>query len=134
MVVGGAGGRVEFGRGIEDAGGHVSGFDVATLGLTGQFTSPTEKAGLFTYGFDYYADTVDSYKLNWDSAGVFTGADIQGPVGDDAAYSIADLYVQDEITLSDMVDLSAGLRYTMASLSADKVDHPTLGQISVSDD
>ncbi len=113
----------------------LSGFDVGTFGVTAQFVSPTDSAGLFTYGLEYYSDAVESYKKNWDSSGVYTGSDIQGPVGDDSTYSISGLYVQDEIALNDMLDLTVGLRYTSASVSADKVEDPDTGlEISLSDD
>lgn len=101
----------------------VRGFDVLTTGVQMEMLSDTE-LGLFTYGFDYYHDDVDSYRRDF-VGGAFTGEQIQGPVADDAEYDLFGAYVQDEIVHGDY-ETTLGVRWTHASAKADKVDNPNI--------
>ncbi len=109
------------------------GVDVRTLGLSAQFTSPSQ-IGTWTYGVDWYRDWVDSYKLKWNADGSLNERDIQGPVGDDATYDLLGVYVQNRMPLGERVELTLGGRYNYARADADSVKDPDTGnRIGVSD-
>lgn len=104
----------------------VRGFDVNTWGLSGQMSKDTGSSGLWTWGFDYYDDDVDSYREDF-VAGVSTGPQIQGPVGDDGDASLLGLFVQNQIPHDDGAgETTIGLRWTRASVEADRVDNPNV--------
>ncbi|MFC1671999.1 TonB-dependent receptor plug domain-containing protein [Planctomycetota bacterium] len=112
----------------------VQGVDVGTLGVTLQLETPSS-LGTWTYGVDYYRDTVDSFRNSWNADGTFRGASIQGPVGGDASYGTLDLYTQLEGRATERLDAVIGLRYTSSRLDAGKVEDPETGnRISLSDD
>ncbi len=101
------------------------GFDVRTLGLIGRRTRPGP-GGTWTFGFDLYHDDVSSFSST---------NPIQGPVADDATYDLIGLYVQDELALSERVDLALGLRFSHARVDANDVDDPDGGgRLSIEDD
>jgi hemoglobin/transferrin/lactoferrin receptor protein len=91
------------------------GFDVGTLGLVAAVGAPTD-LGRFTFGLDYYRDHVDSFQ---------TGQPIQGPVADEALYTLGGLFVQDEIPLAERTELVLGLRGNHAAVDADSVLDPS---------
>ena len=97
------------------------GFDVRTTGLGIHLGSPG-KWGLFTYGIEYYHDNVTSFNRKYNADGTLKSIEIQGPVADDATYDLLGLYIQNERSLSEQIDLTLGLRYTKADADADKVD------------
>lgn len=101
-----------------------SGFDVHTTGVQMEMLSDTD-AGLFSYGFDYYHDRVNSHRKDWVN-GVSTGKQIQGPVADDAQYDLLGIYIQDEIAHHDDLETTLGLRWTYARAKADKIDNPNV--------
>ncbi len=112
----------------------LQGFDVDTFGLTAQFETPSA-LGHWTWGAEYYRDEVDSFKVQFPATGPGETIRIQGPVGDDASYDLAGVYVQDEIAVNENLDLIVGGRFTYARAVADKVEDPTTNtQISISDD
>ncbi|HYC76134.1 MAG TPA: TonB-dependent receptor plug domain-containing protein, partial [Planctomycetota bacterium] len=76
------------------------GFDVDTFGAAFHLISETG-LGTFTYGADWYHDDVDSFRHNFNAAGVQTASSVQGPVGDDAKYDLVGAFVQDEIRATD---------------------------------
>lgn len=96
------------------------GFDVATVGLTAQFTSKTS-LGTFAYGVEWYHDDVDSFRDNFNSMGVATAPSVQGPVGDDASYDLVGVYVQDDVALGERFNLILGARFTYAAAEAENV-------------
>ena len=103
----------------------LDGFDAGTVGFWVQFDSPTP-IGLFTYGLEYYHDNVNSFS---------SANPIQGPVGDDASYDVAGVFVQDRIPLSERLELTLGTRFNYARAEADGVQDPETGErISVKDD
>ncbi len=111
-----------------------SGFDVGTTGLSAQFDS-SSPIGKLTYGTEYYRDNIDSFTDNFNPDGSFKGSEIQGPVADDSEYSIFGTYIQDQITITDDLDIFLGLRYTFASADAEKIKDPITGdQFSFEDD
>jgi hemoglobin/transferrin/lactoferrin receptor protein len=93
------------------------GFDVGTLGLSAQLESKTP-IGRLVYGIDYYRDGVSSFST--------TNA-IQGPVADDASYSLFGFFLQDTIPIGEKFDLTLGGRYEHARARADKVRDPVTG-------
>ena len=99
---------------------------VNTLGLTLQGDSPS-CAGLLTYGVEYYRDYVASAQRNYNAAGVFTSAGIQGPVADDSSYDLLGVFLQDDIPLGERVHLTLGGRYTFAAVEAGRVRDPRTG-------
>ncbi len=101
------------------------GFDVGTFGATAQFESPSP-IGYLTYGVEYYRDSVNSFS---------TRNNIQGPVADDASYDLLGIYLQDEISVSDRLDLVVGGRLNYARADANSVRDPLLGdRTSTADD
>lgn len=98
----------------------LQGFDVDTLGLVVQGTLESA-LGDMVLGLDWWRDGVDSWRDNYNAAGVYTSAGIQGPVGDDAVSNLAGLFVQDEITLGTGWTALLGLRASISSVSADRV-------------
>ena len=101
----------------------VQGFNVRTLGLIFEAEADSD-LGLWTYGADYYLDDVNSFRDDYAADGSFSGSRIQGPVGDEATYDLAGVYVRDRYPLSDRFDLIGGLRFTYAAADADRVADP----------
>ena len=101
------------------------GFDVGTLGAFAHLESETG-IGRLTYGLDYYRDDVDSFS---------TSNPIQGPVADDATYDLLGVFVQDEIEVSERLEVILGGRFNYAAADADSVLDPvTSTQISIDED
>jgi hemoglobin/transferrin/lactoferrin receptor protein len=108
-----------------DSSREVQGFDVGTLGLSAQWSSPSP-AGRLTYGLEYYKDDVDSFSST---------SSIQGPVADDATYDTLGVYLQDEIPVTERLDLILGARFEYASADANSVEDPVSSTpIEVDDD
>jgi len=89
-------------------------FTVGTLGASVQLESPSP-IGRLVYGVDYYRDVVNSSS---------TTSPIQGPVGDNADYSLLGVFLQDTIPVGEKFDLTLGGRYEHARARADKVLNP----------
>jgi hemoglobin/transferrin/lactoferrin receptor protein len=99
------------------------GVDVKTLGA--QLLGERETSiGRWTVGADWWHDEVDSYRSDRVN-GVLGPPQIQGPVGDDASYDLAGVFVQDAIPAG-AATITAGARFTWASAEADRVDDPTV--------
>lgn len=103
------------------------GFDVNTWGVAVNMESDTS-IGLLTYGASYYVDIVDSYKRNY-VGGSLDSVGIQGPVGDDSNYHLAGVFLQDQIALSDSLELILGVRYTFAGADIGRAADPETGDI-----
>jgi len=88
--------------------------NVGTLGASVQLESPTP-IGRLVYGVDYYRDVVNSFS---------TTSAIQGPVGDDADYSLLGIFLQDTIPVGEKFDLTLGGRYEHARARAGSVLNP----------
>lgn len=112
---------------------NIQGIDVETWGAQAELASELP-FGSLTYGFDYYRDVVDSFRNNFDATGAFAGSAVQGPVGDDASYDLAGIYVHYEMPLDSAFRILAGVRATYADLKAGMVADPVLGSARVSDD
>jgi hemoglobin/transferrin/lactoferrin receptor protein len=111
------------------------GFDVNTLGSFLTLSSPSS-LGHLIYGFEFYYDRVDSFKHTLNADGSVKSRSIQGPVADDADYTLSGLYIQDEISLSERFEVILGGRYEAISMDADKVNYPvgTPDTIKLSED
>ncbi len=109
----------------------LQGFDVNTLGLWAALGSRTE-LGHWSYGVELYRDWVDSFVDRF--AQQTPADDIQGPVGDDATYDLAGVYLQNEFPLSDRLDMTLGGRFSYAAVDARSVRDPVSDQrITVED-
>jgi hemoglobin/transferrin/lactoferrin receptor protein len=104
------------------------GFDLGTVGLDLQLESESE-IGTWTYGLDWYYDSVDSYRDNYNADGTYSDSSIQGPVGDNATYDLVGVFIQDRISLSGDFDLTIGGRYTYAEADAETVEDPDTGNV-----
>lgn len=113
-------------RAVGDGRINISGFDVDTYGAIAEFSSDTP-AGYLTYGASYYIDRVDSYRNNYNADGSFDDRDIQGPVPDDSTYELADVFVQDRITVNDRLDVWLGVRGTLAKANIGRAEDPVSG-------
>jgi hemoglobin/transferrin/lactoferrin receptor protein len=112
----------------------VQGFDVGTTGAALQLEKAFERQ-MWTYGVEYYHDTVDSFRTYVEPDLVTVVEGIQGPVADDAKYQTLGMYVEDEAELTENLGLIAGLRYNYVSADAKNVEDPLTGQrIEVHDD
>lgn len=110
------------------------GFEVTTLGAFLAFRAPTS-LGDFAYGAEVYHDRVDSFHHTLNPDGTVADRKVQGPVGDNATYDTLGLYLRDEISVSDRLDLHLGGRYEFAKARAKSVEHPVTGaRTSLSDD
>lgn len=108
------------------------GFDVHTWGFALNMQSETS-IGLLSYGASYYLDQVDSFRRSY-QGGDLDSVGIQGPVGDDADYHLAGVYLQDEIDLSDRFKVILGVRYTYADADIGRAQDPDTGDvISIND-
>ncbi len=99
----------------------LQGFEVGTLGFFTHLFKDSA-AGNWTWGAEYYLDSVDSY-LN-KASGNSAADDIQGPVADDASYETLGLFVQDDISLSDELNLIFGARWNLVTADANSVRDP----------
>lgn len=101
--------------------------EVRTLGLDLQLFSDTA-FGRFTYGVDYYRDSVNTgsqrYRLNGD----FVSTGVQGPVGDDSTYDLLGAFLNYEVDLGSRVHLFLGARETYARADIGKFADPTTPQ------
>ena len=103
------------------------GYDVGTLGLNLALESPSP-IGRWTYGVEYYRDSVSSYKRTYNRpAGTLKSVDIQGPVADDAAYETTGIFAQDVMPLGERWELTLGGRYDYARADAARVKDPVSG-------
>jgi hemoglobin/transferrin/lactoferrin receptor protein len=116
-----------------DASSDKQGFDVGTIGVSVQMETDSE-AGKWTYGAEYYRDKVDSFRRKYNPDGSLDSIEIQGPVADDSTYDLLGIFVQDEIPLSNRLDLILGARYNYASADADKLEDPVSGNETSLDD
>ncbi len=113
---------------------NLQGFDVVTWGADLSIEQDSD-AGRWVYGADLYYDEVDSFRRDYNPDGSLKKTRIQGPVADDATYTIAGAFIQDTISFQeDRIQVTPGIRYTYAELDADKVADPESGDaISLSD-
>lgn len=112
----------------------VQGFDVNTAAAFLQLKSRTS-LGEFVYGTEYYHDEVSSFSDTLNPDGTIKESAIQGPVGDDAAYDLLGMYLQDRIQAAESVSVLLGCRYDYAAADADSVEDPNTGEkIHLSDD
>ena len=103
----------------------LQGFDAGTLGVLAQASTSTS-VGRLTYGLDYYRDDVSSFSST---------NPVQGPVADDATYDLLGVYVQDEIDVTERLELLLGGRFNYAAARSDKVSDPVTGNpISIDED
>lgn len=105
------------------------GFAVDTFGAWFQVETASP-VGRWTYGGDWYRDDVASFLKRYAADGSLTSVHIQGPVADDANYDLAGLFAQDDVALSDGLDLIVGARYTYAHAEADRFQDPVSGEVA----
>lgn len=111
----------------------VQGTDVGTLGAWVQADVPANR-GNWSAGAELYVDDVDSFRDDYNADGSFRGSAIQGPVADDATYTMADAFLQRTVLVGEGTEVTAGLRYTVSRANADKVEDPVTGErISIHD-
>lgn len=104
----------------------LQGFDVNTRGIGVQINKHG-RIGQWVYGFDYYRDDVQSYRVEYNTNGSVRLVHVQGPVADDAIYELAGAFVQDRIDVTPRFNVTLGARYTYAAARADNVESPING-------
>ncbi len=97
-------------------------FEVDTPGIQAQVTRET-CFGILTGGFEYTHDFVESERVS--IAGGTATTEVQGPLGDNAGYDLAGLYLQAQIPVGDF-EIVPGVRGTWAHASAGQVDNPAV--------
>lgn len=107
--------------------------DVQTPAFVAQGTRDTS-LGRVTVGVDWYHDIVDSEQREHDPAGNLLSALPRGVVAGDATYDLAGVFVQDVIGVTDDTELTLGVRYQYANLSADDVAVPGITTIDHTSD
>lgn len=113
-------------RTLADHSRRLESFDVDTWGIEAVMESESA-IGHLTYGLSYYLDFVDSSATKFSASGV-ASPQIQGPVGDASRYHLASAFIQDEITLTDRLDLTVGGRYTYAAAEVGRFANPETGK------
>jgi hemoglobin/transferrin/lactoferrin receptor protein len=112
----------------------IQGVEVGTLGLWGHVDVPVS-SGSWSAGLEFYRDSVDSYRDDYDATGAQIGSHIQGPVADDARYELLDAYLQNKRDVGAKTEIVAGLRVASARAAADAVQDPISGAaVSIRDD
>lgn len=106
----------------------LQGVDVGTTGLWAHLDIPVS-TGSWSTGIEYYRDDVDSFRTDFDTNGNVSGTHIQGPVGDDARYTLLDAYLQNRRTLGEASEIVAGLRFSSARATANSVQNPMTGEV-----
>lgn len=110
--------------------GERQGLRVRTLGAQFQAEQAT-RAGLLTWGVDYYRDGVDSFRRTLDTGGRVTSEKLQGPVADDASYDNLGAYAQTLLPLGTApFELVLGGRFSHLRASAGTVEDPVTGAAS----
>src|SRR3989339_985596 len=102
-----------------------AGFNVDTLGVSAQMERDSV-LGHLVYGAELYRDNVDSFSRKYLASNAIESIGIQGPVADNAAYDLMGVFIQDEYPLKPALNLTSGVRYTRASVDADKVKDPAI--------
>jgi hemoglobin/transferrin/lactoferrin receptor protein len=81
----------------------------------------------FTYGFDFYQDNVDSGRTDYLANGDVDSVRIQGPIGDDARFSIFGGYIQAKFDLTHRVSVSMSSRYSYVDVDIGRFEDPNTG-------
>lgn len=112
----------------------VQGADITSYGAWAQFDRDLEFTHI-TYGASYYQDRADSFRDDYNADGSFKGRKIQGPIGDDVRYHLADAFANTSTPIGERLTVDLGARYTYAKADIGKVESPATGkQISIADD
>jgi len=125
----------------EDLSRSRQGFDVVTWGGSLEMETGNE-VFRWMYGVDAVRDGVDSYAHKLADDGTVRARAVQGPVADDATYDLVGAYLRwifgadPRRNLEDSLPFGcdAAVRYTRASLSADRVVHPVTGELMTMED
>ncbi len=104
----------------------LQGFDVDTIGLWTQFEKQTS-IGHWTAGVEYYRDSVDSFRRDFNADGTLNTIHVQGPIADDATYDLLGVFIQNDIPIGESLDLILGARYTYTRAQSDRVEDPATG-------
>ncbi|MCX6854836.1 MAG: TonB-dependent receptor [Verrucomicrobia bacterium] len=100
-------------------------FEVNTLGFWLEMDSRSP-IGELTYGASFYSDHVGTDGVNFSAGGVPMPR-IQGPVGDDARYDMAAVFIQDKITITEATELHIGTRYDHVRAKVGRYEDPNTG-------
>lgn len=109
------------------------GYNLDSYGASADFEWETSWTDV-SYGFDYYNDRADSFRYDFNANGTPRPPRIQGPIGDDAIYHLAGMYLNTDTPLNERTNLELGVRYTYAEVDIGRVEEPTtLQEISLVD-
>lgn len=98
-------------------------FDSSMQGIDLQFTS-TSAWGKWTYGVDAYADQVDSGRKDYLANGNLEKVRIQGPIGDDARFNQAGVFIQLDHYFTPRIELIMGSRQNWVSANIGIYEDP----------
>jgi hemoglobin/transferrin/lactoferrin receptor protein len=82
----------------------------------------TTRAGILSYGVEYYHDEVQSWGSAFRADGSLNRILSRGPVADDSSSDLLGVYLQDQFKITDKLELTAGVRYSWAQVDAAKID------------
>ena len=102
----------------------LQGFDLVGFG----FSVRAEKNN-WSFGLDSLWSRADSTRLNFASDGSFTGASIQGPVGDDSGRDLVEGFVSKSHSLSSELESHVTARWSSSRVFADRVADPATDDI-----
>ncbi|MEZ5303384.1 MAG: TonB-dependent receptor [Verrucomicrobiales bacterium] len=103
------------------------GLDLDSYGAWAQFDRDLEFTDLI-YGFSYYQDRVDSFRDDYNADGSLRAHRIQGPVGDDGTYHLADFFFNTSTPVGDRLVVDLGARYTYAEAEIGSVEDTDTGE------
>lgn len=102
------------------------GFDLGASGLLASGVVPTS-VGRWTLGLEAVQESVDSFKKSYNADGSFNSESIQGPVGDEAKYLTAAVFVQNEIEVAESTSVILGARYSHNQVKVGRYQDPVSG-------
>lgn len=104
----------------------LSSFEINTFGLDlrSRFELPV---GVLTSGFDLYRDEVNSARIEFNPDGSLRSISVQGPVGDDATYTLGGIFTEWEWKPTERWLVLVGGRYTFADTEIGRVADPETG-------
>ncbi|MCB1236537.1 MAG: TonB-dependent receptor, partial [Verrucomicrobiae bacterium] len=104
----------------------IQGFELDSFGASVQLDKALDWTDV-VYGASYYQDRVDSFRDDYNADGSFKGSKIQGPVGDDGVWHLADVFVNTSTPVGERLTVDLGTRYTYAETTIGKVESPETG-------
>ncbi|PWB68095.1 hypothetical protein C3F09_12315 [candidate division GN15 bacterium] len=102
----------------------IQGFAVKTTGGSIQGETPS-RCGTFIYGLDFYNDRVSSYRSRYRADGSLSSVDIQGPVADDSRYTQVEVFIEDQLDITQRWQAIPAVRFSATDAIAGRAANPS---------